>query len=221
MQPWFIFKNRNSYSEGLWISKLPEIVRAAERYTTVTIPGRAGKLTMLEGEDVCDDYIKECVVTCPTEMDIQKFQSWLFGSGDVIFSNEDRFAYEARIVGQVSFQRIGNSLQQATIPFLVKPFKKERYPKSITISTSGTIVNPGDIASRPIVTVTGGTSVTIAGNQMTFGGSGTLKVDCENKIVTKNGALFTGTVTGDFWTIPVGSSSVTGNFTIDPCWRWR
>ena len=69
MQPWFIFKNRNSYSEGLWISKLPEIVRAAERYTTVTIPGRAGKLTMLEGEDICDDYIKECVVTCPTEMD--------------------------------------------------------------------------------------------------------------------------------------------------------
>ena len=222
MQPWFVWKNKNSFSDfGLWINKLPPIVRANERYEEITVPGRAGTLLMTEGEDVYDSYLKECIVLLPNTHNVQPILAWLRGTGDVVFSNEVEFAYEARIAGEVSFERVDNSLLQATIPFYVKPYKKHTHSESdITITTSGTIVNPGDVASKPLVTVTGGTSVTIAGNTMTFGGSGTLKVDCENHIVTKNGSLFTGSVTGDFWTIPKGSSSVTGNCTIQPNWRW-
>ena len=131
-------------------------------------------------------------------------------------------AYEAIITDKVEFQRIGNALMQATIPFFVKPYKKNRYgDDTITITTSGTIRNLGNVASKPIVTVTGGTSVEIAGVEMTFGGSGSLVVDCENHIVTQNSEIFTGSVTGDFWTIPKGECEVTGSCVIQPRWRWR
>ena len=176
---------------------------------------------MTEGDDIYDSYMKECVVLLPNTRNIQPILAWLRGTGDVVFSNETEFSYEARIADEVSFERVNNSWQQATIPFFVKPYKKHRYgDASVTISTSGTIINPGDVASKPIVTVSGGTSVTIAGKTMTFGGSGTLIVDCENHIVTKNGSIFTGSVTGEFWTILTGSNSVTGNCTIQPNWRW-
>lgn len=222
MQPWFTWNSKNSYNDfGLWINKLPPIVRAPERYEEITVPGRAGTLLLTEGEDVYDSYLKECIVMLPNDRSIQPILAWLRGTGTVVFSNEAEFAYEARIAAEVSFERVDNSLLQATIPFFVKPYKKRvRGDDAITITTSGTVVNPGDVASKPTVTVTGGTSVTIAGNTMTFGGSGTLTVDCENHIVLSGGSVFTDSVTGDFWTIPVGSSSVTGNCTIQPNWRW-
>lgn len=221
MQPWFIWKNKNSYTEGLWISKLPSIIRADERNEEIVIPGRPGSLIMLEGEDIYDSYVKECVVQLPNTRNVETLLAWLCGSGDVVFSNEPEKAYEAIITSKVEFQRIGNTLLQATIPFFVKPYKKSRYgDDAITITTSGTIRNLGNVASKPIVTVTGGTSVEIAGVEMTFGGSGTLVVDCENHIVTQNGDIFTGSVTGEFWTIPKGESEVTGDCVIQPRWRW-
>lgn len=222
MQPWFIWKGLNSYTEKLWVTKLPSIIRAPERNEEIVIPGRAGSLIMLEGEDVHDPYMKECVVQLHNARNIEPLLDWLCGSGDVVFSNEPEKAYEATITDKVEFQRVGNVLLQATIPFFVKPYKKNRYgDDTITITTSGTIHNLGNVASKPIVTVTGGTTVAIDGNEMTFGGSGTLVVDCENHIVTQNGELFTGSVTGDFWRIPKGECEVTGNCVIQPRWRWR
>lgn len=222
MMPWFVWKNKNSLGDfGLWINKLPPIVRAPERVQEIVIPGRAGSLTMTEGDDIYDGYMKECIVIIPNDRPLQPILAWLRGTGEVVFCNEPDFAYEARIASEVSFERIDNNFLQATIQFAVKPYKKRVHEEpAITITTSGTIRNPGDVASKPIVTVTGGTTVTIAGKAMTFGGSGTVIVDCENRIVTQNNAMFTGTVTGEFWTLPVGESSITGNCTIQPKWRW-
>lgn len=224
MMPWFNWKNRNSYAEGLWISKLPKITRAKERYQEVTIPGRAGSLMLLEGDDVYESYVKESTVICPNNRSVQKYLEWLRGSGEVIFSNEPDFVYEARIANEVEFERVGNSLLQAKVKFFVQPYKHRRHPEgdTILIATASTIYNPGNVASRPQVTVNGSSSVTIAGQTMTFGGQATdrLVVDCDAGIVLLSGEIFTGTVSGDFWRIPPGSSQVTGACTIFPRWRW-
>ena len=232
MNPWFIWKGKNSLADfGLWINKLPKRVRPEERHEEVEIPGRAGSLLMLEGDDVYSSYTAEMTVIARNSLQIDKIVEWLRGSSDLILSTDDDKMRSARIVGEVAFERVGNWLQQATIPFLFQPFRKSRYPivkDRLTITgASADIYNPGDVASKPLVSITrtGNISVTIAGNTMSFSNvTGTIVVDCESQLVTKDGDIWTGSYSGDFWEIPVGDSTFSRNnsstVVIDPNWRW-
>ena len=195
MQPWFTWKNKNSYNDfGLWINKLPPIVRSNERHEEITVPGREGTLLMTEGEDVYDSYLKECVVIVPNTRNIQPILAWLRGNGDVTFCNEVDFAYEARIIGEVSFERINNSLSQATIPFFVKPYKKRVHGEpDMTITASGTIVNPGDVASKPMVRVqkTGAAKIVIGDTSMEFTHlPGDVMIDCDAGLITTKAGTY-------------------------------
>ena len=236
MKPWFVWNKKNSDAMGLWVSKLPKITRAKERYETVDIPGRAGSLTLLEGEDVYESYVKECVVqTVNWNPLLQEIQDWLRGEGDMVFSNEDNRIYHGRIAAAVEFERIGNNLLQAKVPLFAQPFKRNRHPESDRIAISdisGTIRNPGNVASKPTVyiTVDGSTAQTVAftinGRMMIFTDVlGTIQVDCDAEVVTQNGAIWTGSYTGNnFWKIPTGSCQFglagTADVVIDPNWRW-
>ena len=231
MFPHFYWHGKDSRDMGLWISKLPPITKPKERTTDMNVPGRAGSLTMTEGKDVYDSYVRQCVITAPFYADFEALTDWLRGEGKVVFSNELNRAYTARIAGEVAFEPISNSLRQATIPFYVHPYK-EQFPTeaAITITgTSGTLQNPGTVASRPIVTITytGDLEVTICGVTMSFtwlSSSSPITVDCGAEIITQGDSIWEGTFGGDFWSIPVGSSSVAANHSctlaITPCWRW-
>ena len=138
-------------------------------------------------------------------------------------------AIEANIVGEVSFERVGNDLQQATIPLLCKPFKRSRYrgKDRLTFTANGNIINPGNVASRPKVSITrtGNIDIAIGGSTMSFTGvSGTIVVDCEAGIITSGNNIWTGSYSGDFWSIPVGQSEFSRNnsstVVIDPNWGW-
>lgn len=229
--PWFIWKGKNSLGDfGLWINKLPPIVRASERVTEVTIPGRPGTVTMLEGDDVYDQVTRQCTVLIRNDIPIQPVLEWLRGSGELTFSNEADKVYFARIGAEVSFSRISNDISQAKITFACEPLKGRVHAvqDAVTLTANGTIRNPGDVASRPVVEITGSgnCTVTIGDQSMTFYSvSGTIKVDCDAQIITSSGILWNGTFTGDFWKIPKGVSNVTINnkvstMTITPRWRW-
>lgn len=233
MIAWFSWKNSRSNAMGLWVTALPPIIRPEERTEKIEIPGRAGSLTMLQGEDIYKSYVKECQVTCRRDIDIQNVLNWLRGSGVVVFGNEPHKAYNANISSAVRFEKISNDLMQATIPFYVEPFKRSLNPlndRIIISEDSATIKNGCDIASRPKITIavesgTSNVSISIASATMSFANvSGTIIVDCGAEIVTQNGAVWTGTFTGDFLRIPVGDSAFTktGNatITIDPEWGW-
>lgn len=230
MKPWFIWNGKNSDELGLWIARLPKITRAPERYDTVKIPGKAGSLILREGDDVYDSYLKECTVqTIRTNQKMQEILDWLSGDGELVFSNEDNRLYKGAIVADFSFDKISNDIIQAKIPFFVEPFKSDRYPESAKITgASGVLTNPGDVASKPIVSIkNGGTNtITIGTQAMTFNSvSGTIVVDCDAKIITIGGELWTGTFSGEFWKIPTGQVTVTqtsnAEITIQPNWRWR
>ena len=189
MNPWFNFKGKNSAGLGLWVSALPKVVAPMERVETVIIPGRAGELHLTEGEDVYDGYPKDIVVTCVNEAITPELTDWLCGEGELKVSNDQMFVYQARVSGKVEFARTGNCLSQATIPFYVQPFKKsaneEQYQQ--TISATATIVNPGHIASKPKMTVTGTGILTIScgGRTMDFAHRpvGGLMIDCDAEIM--------------------------------------
>ena len=229
--PWFIWKGKNSYGDHrIWINKLPPIVKAQERTKEVKIPGRAGAVTLLEGEDVYEPVLKKCTITVTNDRDIQQILEWLRGESQVVFSNEPERVYFARIAAEVSFARISPDLQQAQVVFYCQPLKGKRYPQADTVAfgASGTMCNPGDVASRPKVTITATGTATVTIGEMTMyfttAIDGVIVVDCEAQIITKNGALWTGTSVGDFFRIPKGTVNIafTGAsvVTIEPRWRW-
>ena len=147
-------------------------------------------MILLEGEDVYPSYTREVVVTARNTLDIDGILDWLTGSGDIVFSNEPNFAYEAQILGEVSFARVGNCVMQATIPVFCKPFKKKAKKESdisIAASTSTTVVNPGNVASRPKISFTayGNQTITVNGKTLTLNNmpGGDSLIDCENHII--------------------------------------
>ena len=231
MMPWFVWKGKNSIADfGLWIGKLPKRVKPEERNEQIEIPGRAGSLTMLEGDDIYSSYSSEMTVIARNTLQMDEIIDWLRGSSDLILSTDTEKARPARIVGEVAFERDGNNLQQAVIPFVFQPFRKQIKPETVTFTgTSKTIYNPGDVASRPVVSITGSGTVTVAinGQQMSFtlGSSAvTINVDCDAQIITSNNEIWAGSFLGDFWKMPKGQviieNSGGSSISISPNWRW-
>ena len=152
------------------------------------------------------------------------------GSGTVIFSNDESHVYEAEITAEVKFDNVSNSIKEATIPFFIQPYKAQNPPEAdITITgTSGSITNPGNVESLPVVeiTYTGDIKVTLGGEPMEFVSVDTkITVDCGAEIILdKDGALWTGTYGGDFWRLQPGTVTVAADnsctLKITPKWRW-
>ena len=81
---WFKWNEVKSTDYGIYIAEQPNIIKPAERVSYITIPGRSGSLTQLQGEDVYEDITLtvECFIsdgksvnTCP-EME---FLNWRRG----------------------------------------------------------------------------------------------------------------------------------------------
>ena len=217
MNPWFIWNNKTSQSMGLWVSKLPDIIRPSERVQKVSIPGRAGELTLLEGEEVYDAYTRTITVQMPNENYTEELLNWLRGEGDLIVCTEPQMVYKARIAAQVVWSRIGNTLMQGKIVFDCQPFKTGRYPNSnIFTATNGmTIRNLGNVSSKPklTITATGALSIQIGddeNNKMSFSHfPGDAIIDCDAGIITTTAKSYVGTnyyYIGDYCTYQGGAA---------------
>ena len=193
MNPWFIWKNRTSQSMGLWVSKLPDIIRPAERVQKIVVPGRQGDLTLLQGEEVYDSYTRTITVQMPNQNYTEELLDWLQGEGDLILCTEEQLVYRARIAAQVVFSRVGNCLMQGKIVFDCSPLKRPRYPQShvFTAADGQVIRNLGNVASSPKISITGTGACSIlisadgdTSNQMAFQHlPGTLQIDCDAGIM--------------------------------------
>lgn len=66
---WFEWNGTKCTEYGMHVLSQPTITRATERGNTVSIPGRSGSLTMLEGNDIYDDISLTCtcVIDSPYE----------------------------------------------------------------------------------------------------------------------------------------------------------
>jgi phage-related protein len=231
LQPYFIWNGIDSRSMGVVVTAYPPIIRAKERVTQVTIPGRAGTMTMLEGDAVYDGYIKTIRIGNRPTAALQPIISWLHGAGELILGNEPNMAYTGRIINQISFTKLFPGTWQADVQIWVEPFKHSAIPEpAISVSQTDVLYNPGDVASFPRITLTGtGTgTLVLAGVAMTFEDVNEgIIVDCEAQLATDLAGqnLLTYKCTGDYPIIPVRYSQVVwdGNFSsvsIVPRWRW-
>lgn len=227
----FEWNGVNSRDMGIRLQSMPEIIRPEERIQHVTIPGRAGELTMAEGSDIYNSYIQTIPVAVYTEAAVKAAEAWLRGSGYVTFSGQPGLRQRARVINAVTFTKHGRNSHywDGQVQFYCEPLKEANPPEAdIVLTASGTVNNPGDVTAYPKIVIEGTGDVTISagGKSMTLTGiqSGTI-VDSETGWVMYNGAALTGVYTGNFPELPAGESmvAITGSvtsITITPRWRY-
>lgn len=240
MEPYFVYNGKDSRDMGLWVKSYPSIVRPAERFQEITIPGRPGSLTLLEGIDVFEPYIREVQIIVKPDADIHDIMRWLVGRGIVNFGNEPDLMQKARVYDEVNFQREIVSLRSATVRFLCDPFKSSIFDTAIievdVSSSPYTLKGCGDVIAYPTfeLTGTGNCSLFVGTTEIALTGldNETAVIDCESKTAYKT--VFDGLTShienivtyGDFATLSNNESTLiawsegVSGLVIHPNWRW-
>lgn len=231
MLPYFVWNGIDSRDAGIRVVSYPPILRPPERVKNVTIPGRSGALTVLEGEHVYDPYTRAMVVANQPGTEISEAVSFLRGSGWLILGNDPDFAYECRMQAQLQMDKLYKGVWQGSVTLYTQPLKRLAIPeKDIAFTVSGNdIFNPGNVASRPriLVTTSGDCSFGIGDESMAVVGCTSAFVyDCETGLFadTSGNLITTFQVAGDVTKIPTGKSEVywsgATSITITPRWRF-
>ena len=227
----FTWNGVSSTSEGIRLREMPQIVRPEERVNHIVIPGRSGELTETEGTDIYNSYIQTVPIAVDSLAHVKDIEWWLRGDGYVSFCNESNRKQRARVINAVTFQKHSknSSWYEAEVQFYCSPLKEQLSESSVEITTSGgTITNPGDVESRPLITIIGSGDITIRINDRALVLEGVVsgwKVDSDLEWVIDGTTPLSGVCSGDFPRIRTGESAVqwTGNVTkliILPRWRY-
>ena len=227
----FTWNGVSSTSEGIRLREMPQIVRPEERVNHIVIPGRSGELTETEGNDIYNSYIQTVPIAVDSLAHVKDIEWWLRGDGHVTFCNESNRKQRARVINAVTFQKHSknSSWYEAEVQFYCDPLKEALTESSIEITSSGgTITNPGDVESRPLITIIGSGDITIRINDRALVLEGVVsgwKVDSDLEWVIDGTTPLSGVCSGDFPRIRTGESAVqwTGNVTkliILPRWRY-
>ena len=236
MQEWFEWNGKKCTDYGIYVTEQPPITIPEERVTFTNVPGRSGALTTLEGEHVYEDMVltATCVISNPAR--IPEITGWLRGSGQVTFANREGGFYYARVTNQIPFEKIlrGNPQRAFAINFRCKPFWYESdvpnmdiRPASGTTSGYETMINPGNVPSEPIITVTGSGEITLIVDMTIVELSdidGEITIDSVLQETYSGGTSMNNCMSGEFPTLPPGNSIIfwTGNVThikVQPNWR--
>ena len=229
----FTWNGVSSSARGIYLQSMPEIIRPEERVSHITIPGRSGELTQVEGTDIFNSYIQTIPIAVDSEANVRRAEKWLKGDGYVTFSGQPTLKQRARVINAVTFQKHArNSLfWDAQVQFYCEPLKQYATTEDdIEITSSGTQVNnPGDVNSRPKIVITGSGNITIraGGKAIVLTGAETgWTVDSETEwVLDANNVPLMGVYTGEFPQLQPGTHLVqfTGSVTklkITPRWRF-
>lgn len=231
MNDWFEWNGVRSTSYGVHVLEQPPITLPAERATFTDVPGRSGSLTVLEGDAVYDDMVltATCLISDPSR--IPEIAAYLKGSGKVTFANRPGGFYHARIVNQISFEKIlrGNPHRSFAVNFRCKPFWYAGNVPDIALTASGSfIINPGSVYSEPVITVYGTGDITLmVGMSITelSGISGSITLDTPLMEAYSGITSMNSRMSGEFPTLLPGTNAMswTGNVSsvvIQPNWRY-
>lgn len=218
--PYFIWNSTDSRNMHLRCNRMP-IIRPEERVQHVTIPGRPGELTQVEGVDVYNSYIQTAHVTVVGADNIPAAEAWLKGDGYVTFHTQPTLEQKARIINAVTFEKHSRNVDtwHADVQFYCEPYKRLITEEDITVTESGTtITNGGALESYPrfVVNGSGAITITMGGHTIVLSNlvSGSV-VDSDLGWVMQDGIPQPNAWTGEFPTLTAGDNSLlfTGSVT--------
>lgn len=224
---WFKFNNKSSLDfKTLIVNELPSIIKPKEKVNKYDIESRNGELILPTG--FYSNMPKSVKCTIRNLSEIDEIISWLKGSGNVIFSNQEDRYYQAVIINQIDFDRVIKQYRKFIIQFECQPFGYLLEGQNkIVFTEKGSIKNIGSFESEPLINIYGKGDLDISIGQTTFtlkGISDYVTVDTPLLEVYKSTELLNRVFYGEFPTIPIGESGVnfSNNVTkveIVPNWR--
>lgn len=236
MYSYFVFNGIDSRDMGVYLDAPAPIMRGKERVTQATVLGRAGALTLTEGEDVYEPYTQQLILRAREP--VHDISRWLRGEGWITFSGEPDKRQQARVVNQTQFKKVSHHIDywEGTVQFLCHPLKELVCPRTYGVTGGQSIVNLGDVSERPVLTLEGaygdltvaagpGEPLVIAGLDASYGGC-VLDCDARELLSFDKTELLTRLTAGDFPCLPVGRSTLTvtgshtGTITITRAEKW-
>lgn len=231
MLHYFIWNGTDSREKHIRVNNRVPIVRPEERVSHITIPGRAGELTQVEGEHIYNSYIQTVNLEVLGAANVPAAEMWLTGAGEVNFDTQATLKQKARIINAVTFEKVSRNLDiwKADVQFYCEPFKSPVTEAQIEVTESGTVLtNPGTLTAFPEIQMegSGAVSVSIGGKTLVIPTlTSGWTADSEMRWICLNGVPQFNAWTGEFPEIPTGNATVlfTGNITkltITPHWRY-
>lgn len=158
----FKFKGKNSAEYGIYLeNRTPEIV-AERQIEFQEVRGRDGGIMQDFGGR--NDTEIELNAYQVGDEKYQSARAWLTGSGEMIFSTDEKHAYEATISRKIEFDRLtrNSNIRRMQIIVRIAPYAA-RLPEAdaITAESGSTITNPGTAEARPRIKITGSGDVAI------------------------------------------------------------
>lgn len=197
---------------GLLIQELPPISKPLVRTQIDVIDGRDGDIVTRLGYSA---YDKEMSIGLHGSYNINDVINFFASEGNVTFSNEPDKYYRYQILEQIDFERLVR-FRTATVSMHVQPYKYSatEQPKSVPSGTT-TVVNSGNVVSRPTLSIrgTGTVTVTLNGQQiltLSLGTNDTITINSETLEAYNGGILRNRSVVGDYSSLAlnVGSNTI-------------
>lgn len=150
--------------KGLLIQSLPPISKPLIRTQVEEIDGRDGDIVTKLGYSA---YDKEMSIGLFGDYDVDEVIQFFDSEGTVTFSNEIDKYYNYQIIEQIDFERLIR-FKTATVTLHVQPFKYSavdmKYSLEVSNETSLSIVNRGNIVSKPKITIYGSGTINLSVN---------------------------------------------------------
>ena len=215
---------------GLYIAKggMPAHKKGKQRYTAYNIPGRDGAVHIFDGYSPFD-----CKVTLQLMgADAQTRQivnAWASGTGELYSSDDESKVWQASVLKEVKFTRAcyaGKVYDTAEVVFYCQPIMREREPEVITLTTSGELLNKGNVKAQPKIVVNGSDECTLVVGDKTIvleDVTSAVTIDSETGYVcSASGAR---SMIGEFPELglgitPVSFSGGVTSLEITPNWGW-
>lgn len=145
---YLIWKGKDSRDiKGLVISELPPIVKPPLRVEETMVNGVDGSVIEELGYD---PYDRPLLIGLTQSANIDEVMKYFTGSGEAVFSNEPDKVYNATIISQIDYARLGR-YKTATVVFRTQPFKYEYLEKQskLTLNEYGgkNLFNPNKATS--------------------------------------------------------------------------
>lgn len=225
-------KKSNLYN-GLIITSLPPITKPKIRYNAEEIDGVDGDIINKLGYGA---YDKTFEIGLSYNYNVDDVIEFLDTEGTIIFSNEPDKYYNFTTLNQIDFEKLLR-FKKAKVTIHVQPFKYSTIESTKIYNFSSAnqnliIRNNGNIYSKPIITITGSGSVTMALNgievlTITLTDNMVLDTQSQNAYDPETKDFLNRYVIGDLKKLylPVGKNTIswTGNVTkveIDFASRW-